>query len=347
MREKFPPLEEEKQRLGVQHVFGDPEEAVKEMKRIISPQEKAKGELLPTPDEEAIIKQAIQEIKDFIEANTGIIVSLFPDHIHIVEPGTYGLSEKGTLGDQSSFTGEIFVARQPLPIFTSVLIHELVHATGPRSLQMTKEKKLAPYRSGITSYNRRGDQFYFRNIEEAVVASITRMIFDSMVEEVDVLKEYKREISEWRELLKKRMIDVGFDVRHARYYSRLLIYVRDTEALTDVLRSGDVHSKETFDVVMLRLVTDGKVIFRERLREVESLVDVIERIALLSTGEFTDKSKVFYMFVRAHVTGRYLPLARLIEAGLGEGSFRKMAEEFMQTSARITKEHAGETKTDQ
>jgi len=53
-----------------------------------------------------------------------------------------------------------------------------------------------------------------------------------------------------------------------------------------------------------------------------------DKIVSSSKGKFTSRDEVFEHFARANFSGKYLPLARMVEDILGKGSFRKIAEDF-------------------
>ena len=61
--------------------------------------------------------------------------------------------------------------------------------------------------------------------------------------------------------------------------------------------------------------------------ERERLYTMLEEIQKANSEEFKSTDEVFNVFARAQLSGRLLPLARLIEKTYGKGSFRKLGKE--------------------
>jgi hypothetical protein len=66
----------------------------------------------------------------------------------------------------------------------------------------------------------------------------------------------------------------------------------------------------------------------ERYTERKKLYELLDKLVLHSGGKFNNRDEVFDEFAKANFSGNYLPLARMVEGILGQGSFRKLAEEF-------------------
>lgn len=64
----------------------------------------------------------------------------------------------------------------------------------------------------------------------------------------------------------------------------------------------------------------------EYARERERLNKLIDELFEKNEGTFKDREGVFDVFARAVMTGRLLPVARLIEKTFGKGSFRELGE---------------------
>jgi len=58
------------------------------------------------------------------------------------------------------------------------------------------------------------------------------------------------------------------------------------------------------------------------------MYSLFDRMIAASGGSLTSRDEVFDIFATANFSGEYLPLARVVEGVLGEGSFREIAEEF-------------------
>jgi hypothetical protein len=66
----------------------------------------------------------------------------------------------------------------------------------------------------------------------------------------------------------------------------------------------------------------------ERTDEREKLDKVINEIVEDSKDKNLTKDQIFDEFAKAHFTGNYILLARIVEESLGKGSFRRIAEEL-------------------
>lgn len=60
--------------------------------------------------------------------------------------------------------------------------------------------------------------------------------------------------------------------------------------------------------------------------EREKFSILVDQIYEKNKGSFEDKDEIVELFIRAHITGRLLPVARLVESTFGKGSFRKIGE---------------------
>ena len=67
---------------------------------------------------------------------------------------------------------------------------------------------------------------------------------------------------------------------------------------------------------------------QERSEERDTFNKVLDEIITNSKGKLNNREKLFDEFARAHFSGNYLPLARVIEDALGKGAFRKIAIEL-------------------
>jgi hypothetical protein len=87
-------------------------------------------------------------------------------------------------------------------------------------------------------------------------------------------------------------------------------------------------------VTEVKRYKDGKTSFlefiakkSEYLKERRKLDKLIDELFEKNKDEFKDREEVFDIFARAVMTGRLLPVARLIEKTFGKGSFRELGEE--------------------
>ena len=174
------------------------------------------------------------------------------------------------------------------------------------------------------------EQEYFGMLEEAIVAECTMKFAARIGVEAPFRKEVEaiKQIGNWAMEFSRRS---GAPEEKIKLIEDELKYIPDPEnRVRDVLAySDDEGERSAYAAGMLnRLAEDKQMESFERYKERKMLYDLLDTLVEKSEGKFKDREGVFNEFARANFTGRYLPLARTIEGLLGEGSFRRTANEF-------------------
>lgn len=80
-----------------------------------------------------------------------------------------------------------------------------------------------------------------------------------------------------------------------------------------------------------------------REEERQQLNEIIDQLWEKNRQRFTQRSEILDLFFDAHVRGRLLPLARLIESSFGKGSFRRIGVETGRRTSREPRKKARAT----
>ncbi len=243
-----------------------------------------------TPDEVALIDLA-NELTNGLLRKYGLEdFNIPPKNIHIITRDALPEMQGKGLYDamrQGVLMGEV----KGKSHFLDIVTHELLHFKSYNSAQLVKldgvEEGITDYRSGIKIGTRDANYFYFSNLNEAVTEEICQRLVRSASEHPLVSEEVKKT----RELIGKIKIEKPDEVTYAREVDG---------GVAHVSLAYPEHRK------MLNLLIDKLF---ERNRET-----------------FTDREAVFEVFARSEMTGRLLPLGRLIDGTFGVGTFRKIAE---------------------
>lgn len=182
--------------------------------------------------------------------------------------------------------------------FGSVAFHECLHLKGHTALEIS-ENETSLHREGVTVHSpqikdlSRDYHNHFHGLHEAIVAEQEKRSSSRMMDTPELESE-KTRMSSKESLLLKESIAKKLNI--------------PTE---DVLWVGDSEKEyETFGY--------------EKQREVLSYV--CKEISTQLPEEYPTPDDVFKEFLRAHFTGRLLPIARLIEGTFGKGSFRLLGD---------------------
>jgi len=171
---------------------------------------------------------------------------------------------------------------------------------------------------------------YFGMMEEAIVVECTKKFLkiisknEIFREEIEALDSLKKWIASYyrRNGVVEEIVE-EFE-KEIKYISNPIKKVEDVLAFSE-----DEVQRSAFTAGMFSsLSKEGGVDGLERYIERKKLYELLDKIVSSSKGKFTSRDEVFEHFARANFSGKYLPLARMVEDILGKGSFRKIAEDF-------------------
>lgn len=288
----------------------------------------------PTAAEKAAIDTAV-EFANKIAAKYGASKAVDSARIFLLNSGGVGRENKGGMrqGVCDFFNQSIGVDRSAsVAIMATTVVHECLHLASYSAMRISQDDSFV-YRSGIEVMGRQGDDTYFAQAQEAIIETCN----DEFVSEViarDPL--YKKEYAETQEIKEwlTTYVSRNFSNEIAKAKSlRTIKYIRllpDTATIIECLQNETVTDHVKFDTIMdyYQAEIQNNEIFMPRVIERETFNKVLDEIMSGSQGKITDKKALFAEFAKAHFSGKYLPLARLIEGALGEGSFRRIAAEL-------------------
>lgn len=291
------------------------------------------GEYLiePTLEETKAIEESVAYANS-IAKQYGASRQFDTDRIFLLKSDAVELLSNGKIrkGVCNSFDQSIGVERvESVARLASCVVHEMLHMNSYQAAQIT-DNRHGPYRSGISMRGRNNEGNYFGIAEEAIIAILSRKFFDQIISK-DILYKEEMErttkIKEWLLIFIEKHTPEEKKDKLRLLIEDILILPQSKEAYQELYDSDkeDVY-KFGFFTGFFKNISDD--IFHERNKEREKFEEVLNRIISNSEGKITDKEFLFDKFARAHFTGDYLQLSRIIEEALGKGSFRRIAMEL-------------------
>lgn len=278
------------------HLIDIPEEAKKELKAL---------EYEKTSQEKELIFAADNELNDLME-KLGVPSFDVPlKNIHILPPALYKKTHK-MAGDCNAITyyperavlinAKVFKS-DPL-YFGSEIFHEMFHLKGYFALEVEKEEKkdaetIGFFRAGLAVYSaikkdkENKEHEHFKGLEEAVTAEMQKRYFRKLVEHPILKKEKEQFESEEAKKMKEKIsqkVNLSIDE---------IISFND-ESYTNF---GYFWHRKVLNLLVSNIYENNKDKFAS---PDEVLLDV---------------------FVKAHFTGRMLPMARLIKKSFDKTAF--------------------------
>jgi hypothetical protein len=303
------------------------------------------GEYLvePTAEEKTVIEKAASYANSVAE-RYGATNQFDPDRIFMLQAGGVEKVTKGRhrQGLCNSYNQSIAVERSVSgAVLAPSVVHEMFHLDSYHSDQVLEvetplgSKKIhsVPYRSGIAMHGRDKEGRYFSIAEEAIIAVLSKRFFD---EEIATDSQYKDEIERTERIkqwilsyIENNFPDSKDKTQFIETIEDVLILPKNEKAYQTLVESNkpDKYKLGFFSGYFEENLKAGNIV-HERGAERKKFDEVLDRIVAASEGKMADKNQLFDEFARAHFTGNYLPLARIIEGVMGEGSFRQIATEL-------------------
>lgn len=275
-----------------------------------------------TPKLEVLISQINEKMKEFLTGYGLQFLEIPSRNVHILDKSKLNPQQleqlkkryEGTNGiylpdKQHIAVFENYTANKKL-LFAQILIHEMIHVNAFASgqmiqkggLQLTKGDKtinLGIRRIGFEIDSARTGKKFFYDVNEAITTELTIRFDQNYFSQFQDLKQ-------------------EYDERE--------------EAISGVVRRSK-KNKEALEIANLEhrekdAAGGHEVILRpysyhsERTKLNKLVSDLYEK----NKSEFRSTEDVFILFVKAALSGRLLPIARLIEKTYGRGSFRYLGE---------------------
>jgi hypothetical protein len=251
--------------------------------------------------------------------------------VFVLKEGGVSRHTDGTAagGVVNSLAQSIGVERKASPVlFAETIVHEGCHGASYSSGQIIDDGTDRPYRQGISMRDRSGEGYYFKVAEEAIVSLFAQNFLQNVLrKEADYKVEIQRseEIKDWLRSYIKSEMPKEKQAQLLMMIDEILL-LPDNDHVFDMVNNQSKDDDYKFGYFTGQYETHLKQgdIFLERKRERDQFQAVRQEIVEASKGSLTDQL-VFDEFTRAHFTGDYMPLARMVEGVLGKGSFRSIA----------------------
>lgn len=299
--------------------------------------------IAPTQEENHAIGTAVAYANS-IAKHYGATRQFNADRIFLLKSGSVESMTDGKIKGAvcNPFSQSIAVERLPSnALIASSVIHEMFHMDSYHSAQVVKKpwflifEKIEgiPYRSGIQMRGREGEGDYFGFAEEAIIATLSRRFFNEVIAHDQLYREEierTTKIKEWLLTFAEKYITEENKKQKFIAAVQDILILPESENVYREMCTSDKEDGFRFGFFMGYYDKNLKSghIFHERAKEREKFDMVLDKIVAESQGMIQDRNQLFDTFARAHFTGNYLPLARMIEGSLGKGAFRKIAIEL-------------------
>jgi len=302
-------------------------------------EELSKYELEKTSEDLEIIKKTQAVVFDIVKKYQGEPKEIPLDNIYILEPEGVSNAIEGSLegGVHRIETLKIGVEKTDSKfLLASILAHESFHFQSPDVYRIDEIGESDLYRSGFVMYDKKSKneteaKEYFSALEEAIVAECTREFLE-IIKEDPLFAEEVKAVNRIKNWVMEAFRRVGISEKEIKEYERETKYIANPqEKVEEILNfSEDEEKRQDYTAGMFNALVSrkGNVESFERYTERKKLYELLDNIVSKSYGKFKNRQEIFAEFAKANFTGRYLPIARIVEEILGQGSFRKIAEDF-------------------
>lgn len=277
-------------------------------------------ELEKTSEQHALIERTYAEMKDFLAQYGVEAVEIPVANVHVLDKAKFTEEELKKIQKQFGTENGFYSAlKQGVAImkdynasklsFLQTLIHEMLHLQGFYSYQKSEQKtadltlrnedesaSMNIRRSGFSIGTNDGERLLFHKLNESVITEL----------EIRFERMYMAEWPELVEEIKARDEYIG------------QIAERDHAPIEKV--------RQTVAGIKGDKISGYKWVsypYHEERQQFNSLVDELYK---RNRSDFESREQVFNLFADATLTGRLLPIARLIEKSFGKGSFRMIGK---------------------
>lgn len=243
------------------------------------------------------------------------------ENYHIIPPKLYAKADKGgTAVTYLTRQGILFNAEhyRGNPVyFGSSAIHETLHLKAHFTLEVEEEVKeeveesggkllKTPYREGISiralqrySYHGRYHE-HFSGLHEGIVAEAEKRLLPRLLDLPEFAEEKKWLMSDKAKELKNKIAQEK-----------------------KILEDGILWGVSEDDIIWVSEDGNEWEVFSYPIQR-EVVNYICREIQQKFPEQYKNADEVFEEFLKAHFTGRLLPIARLIEKTFGKGSFRML-----------------------
>lgn len=252
-----------------------------------------------TPEEKEIIREIFSRLPEFVKRFGGKPVPLTEDHIHVIDeenlPEEYREMLRKSPSSYSHKAQAMVVSYMDTPgdynklNFAHKILHEMLHFSSFQSVHKIPGKEMiTERRNGFSVRINGGTEFYFENVDEALIQEAVIM-FD---------KEYFSSMPALAEDLSER--------------ERLREIVRaEGRFPAEMVSSADKNGNPNAYVY---------------LNEILNLRNLIHNVYLSNAETMASEEQVKAEFLRTLFTGKLLKVAKMVEHWGGKGAFRRLGD---------------------
>lgn len=319
--EQFPPHQKES---GINRIVGfEPEkeeEFLQYFKNKFDTNYSQSKEKEKTPEERQMIQKINIGMKDFLAQYGVDAIEIPSENVHILDKTKLTETELKKIQEQFGTENGFYSAlKQAVVImkdydasklsFLQTLVHEMLHLQGfysyqktsPQAADLTLKKKdesasINIRRSGFSIGTTDGKRLLFHKLNESVITEL-EIRFEKIYmtkwleleEELNARDEYVRQVAERDHVPIEKVRQVVAGIK------------------------GDMSTGYKW----------VSYPYHEERQRFNSLIDELYE---KNKDDFASREQVFKLFADATLTGRLLPIARLVEKSFGKGSFRMIGE---------------------
>lgn len=280
------------------HIDTLPERTYKELEKLEYPKSPEEVELIAFANEET----------NRLRIEAGVEPYEIPsENTHIVPQELYKQIAPRTGVAACNFERQIIIvnareSRANPVLFGSVVFHETLHLKGYLAMEVEQDGEKVDttlYRTGVTSIASQKkkiegkDHSHFVGLHEAIISEQERRSFSTMLNlpifDTERIRLHSEEGNALKEIVSKKR-NVPFE---------------------DVAWVGE---------------NENEYMIMTYPKQREVLVYICDEVSKELPEQYPTPNEVHKEFLRAHFTGRLLPIARLVEGVFGEGSFRTLGD---------------------
>lgn len=295
-----------------------------------------------------LINRVNTKMKEFLGRYGVKDLNISPDNIHVLDRSNLTPENKKKIEEIYKDDKGLFNPKEQAIImlseyeegnklsFTQTLVHEMIHQKGFYSYELSSKdnadvvlyneekghKPIKVRRSGFEILSKDGKNIMFYDINESIITEL----------EIRFEQEYIQDWPEMQEDFKEKNDFIKFisankeKVFNSLDFKNSGITIKDIESgnIKNLLATGKIETTKQG----LKYKYSSYSYHKQRKEFNEFLDDLYER----NKKEFSSREKVFNLFAEGMLTGRILPIARLIEKTYGKGSFRELANHSAKVS---------------
>lgn len=215
--------------------------------------------------------------------------------------------------------------------FATTLAHEMFHLKGYDVLRFSAEEgRVRPYRSGMSMRSKDNQIVYFNQIEEALVSEAVKMVIDEYLKNDHFFDKEIKQVETIKKWLKQLLTENGYPEERKNTFLEELYSFHCVEDIIEVLEGNenDDYKLGFLHAYIDDMIKNDEVVLRERKEERDKLNKLVDMILKYSDGKYKNRQEIIDVFLKAHFSGRLLPLAKMLEKSIVKGAFRAVAHDF-------------------